>query len=90
MTFGFIITASLTKQVGKLAHKDKVLAIAVRKKITQIINSNAIFVNHFKNLGGNLKGYKRVHVGSFVLMFKIEGNMLIFDRFRHHDKAYKR
>ena len=88
MTFKFILTPTLTKQLDKLAHKDKALAIAVRNKLTQIINSDILFINHFKNLRGNLKAYKRVHVGSFVLMFKVEKDTVIFDRFRHHDDAY--
>ncbi len=88
MTFKFIITPSLAKQLDKLAHRDKALAIAVRKKIVQIIGCDDIFMNHLKNLRSGLKMYKRVHVGSFVLMFKIEGDTIIFDKFRHHDDAY--
>lgn len=90
MTFKFIITPSLEKVLNKLAHKDRMLALAVRKKISQIISSDMVFINHFKNLRGNLSEYKRVHIRSFVLMFKIEKDTIIFDRFRHHDEAYKR
>ena len=88
MSFRFDITPALGKQIDKLTHKDKVLALAVRKKIEQIISSDIIFINHFKNLRGNLCDYKRVHVGSFVLMFKVESDIIIFDKFRHHDNAY--
>ena len=88
MTFNFIITPILRKQIDKLAMKDKVLAIAVNKKIKQIINGDIIFLDHFKNLRGDLSNYKRVHVGSFVIIFKIEKDIIIFDKFRHHDKAY--
>ena len=88
MTFEFIITPALEKVLNKLAHKDRALAIAIRKKMAQIINSNMIFISHFKNLRGDLCDYKRFHVGSFVLMFKVEENTIIFDKFRHHDKAY--
>jgi len=88
MTFKFIITPDLRNVLNKLAHKDKALAIAVRKKIAQIISRDMVFINHFKNLRGNLSNYKRVHVGSFVLLFKIEDNTIIFDKLRHHDEAY--
>jgi len=88
MTFNFIITPALSKQINKLALKDITLAIAVRKKIIQIINSNTAFINHFKNLKGKLSKYKRAHIGSFVLMFKVEKDTIIFDKFRHHDEAY--
>ena len=88
MTFKFVITPALSRQIDKLAHKDRVLALAIRNKMTQIINSDVVFINHFKNLRGNLSDYKRVHVGSFVLMFKVEKDTIIFDMFRHHDDAY--
>ena len=88
MSFKFIITPDLEKVLNKLAHKDRSLALAIRKKMTQIINSDIVFLNHFKNLRGNLSQYKRVHVGSFVLMLKVEKDTIIFDRFRHHDEAY--
>lgn len=88
MSFKFIITPSLGKALNKLAYNDRALAVAVRNKMVQIINSDEEFIWHFKNLRGNLSSYKRVHVGSFVLIFKVEGNTIIFDRFRHHDEAY--
>ena len=88
MSFKFIITPALEKIIDKLARKDKILALAIRKKMAQLINSNISFINHLKNLRGNLSKYKRVHIGSHVLMFKIENNTLIFDKFIHHDKAY--
>ena len=88
MSFKFIITDALAKQIDKLARKDKILALAIRKKIAQVISGDISFFEHFKNLRGDLKDYKRVHVGSFVLIFKIEKATIIFDKFRHHDEAY--
>lgn len=88
MTFKFVITPALRKVLDKLARKDKALAIVVRKKMAQLIDSDMAFINHLKNLKGDLSDYKRVHVGSFVLMFKVEGDFLIFDKLRHHDDAY--
>lgn len=103
MSFRFTIGPSLEKQLDKLAHRDKALALAVRKKIVQIKAGNPAFLEHFKNarlrrasfqppVGRNLKGplkeYKRAHVGSFVLLFKIEGNLIIFVELLHHDEAY--
>ena len=88
MTFKFIITPSLSKQLGKLVKKDRILALSIRKKIIQIIKSSRIFLDHLKNLKGDLSHLKRIHVGSFVLIFKVEDDIIIFDKFRHHDKAY--
>jgi YafQ family addiction module toxin component len=72
----------------KLKRKDPALFNAVQKKINQIAQLDKTLIQHFKNLRGNLKDYKRVHVGSFVLMFKVEEDTIIFARFLHHDDAY--
>jgi YafQ family addiction module toxin component len=88
MTFKCAFTPELAKILHKLAQKDKVLAEAVMKKVSQIAEGDEVFLAHFKNLRGELSNYKRVHVGSFVLMFKLEDNVIIFDRLKHHDEAY--
>lgn len=88
MSFDYTLSKNCRKTLDKLAKKDRKLAIAVRKKINQITNSNKFAINHFKNLKGGLKDYKRVHVGSFVLIFKVEKEIIIFDRFVHHNQAY--
>lgn len=88
MTFEFFISPTLERTLDKLAHRDKALALAVRKKIRQIINCDVTTINHYKNLRGDMSDYKRVHVGSLVLLFKVEKYSIIFDRLVHHDKAY--
>lgn len=73
----------------KLLRKDKVLYEQVMKKIDEIINSGD--VEHYKNLRYNLKEYKRVHIGSFVLVFKFDKgfNLIIFEDLDHHDNIYR-
>ena len=88
MAVDFIISPELERRLDKLAHKDKTLALAVRKKIQQIINCDETTIHHFKNLRGGMSDYKRVQLGSFVLLFKVEKDVIIFDRFVHHGKAY--
>ncbi len=90
MTFKFIISPELERKLDKLAHKDKPLALAVRKKIQQIINCDETAIHHFKNLRGDMSDYKRVQLGSFVLLFKVERDIIIFDRLIHHDNAYRK
>ncbi|MFW6283119.1 MAG: type II toxin-antitoxin system RelE family toxin, partial [Minisyncoccales bacterium] len=62
----------------------------VLNKIEEIINSYDI--ESYKNLRNNLKNYKRVHVGSFVLIFRFDKlkKLIIFEDLDHHDKIYKR
>ncbi len=83
-----INTSKIQKVLMRLHKKDPAMFKAVQKKINQISKLNAHALNHFKNLKGPLKEYKRVHVGSYILMFKLEGDIIIFDRLLHHDEAY--
>ena len=83
-----IDTSRIEKVLRKLKQKDPILFKAVQRKINQIAVLDKTSIEHFKNLRGSLSGYKRAHAGSFVLMFKVEKDVIIFDSFRHHDDAY--
>ena len=84
LRLGFFIDDLLEK----LKKKDPVLFRALQKKIIQIAELDGATLQHFKNLRGDLKDYKRVHVDSFVLLFKVEEEVIIFAKFCHHDEAY--
>ena len=47
--------------------------------------------HHHKSLSNLLKNYRRVHVGHFVIAFRImeEGKMVRFVAFDHHDSIYE-
>ena len=83
-----INTTLIDSILAKLKVKDPALFRAGQKKICQIASLDRTTIQHFKNLRGNLKDYKRVHIGSYVLMFKVEQDTIIFARFLHHDNAY--
>lgn len=86
----FELSDSLKKIVAKLSKRDKSLALALRKKIFQIIECSPSELEHFKNLKGSKKHLKRAHVGSFVLVFYLKGNTIYFEDFDHHDKIYEK
>ena len=88
MTFNFIISPELQKVFEKIAKKDPVLALAIDKKIKQIVAYDMAAIQHLKNLRHDLSNLKRVQIGSFVLTFKIVGDTVIFEDFAHHDDAY--
>jgi mRNA-degrading endonuclease RelE of RelBE toxin-antitoxin system len=90
MTLPFKLSDPLKKTLGKLAKKDNPLATALRKKIEQIVNCDISEIEHFKNLRGPKSHLKRVHIGSFVLTFRLEGKIVYFEDFDHHDNIYKR
>ena len=77
------------KSVEKLAKKDKLLASELKKKMSQIISCDEASIEHYKNLRGALKGFKRTHVGSYVLLFSVKDKTVYFERFEHHDTVYE-
>ena len=90
MSFSFEISKELRIILSKLERKDRNFSIAVNKKIKQIIACDETSIPHFKNLKGELSDYKRVQIGSFVLLFQVKGSAIIFKRFVHHDRIYKK
>jgi YafQ family addiction module toxin component len=84
----FEISENLEQILVRILKKDKILYEQIRKKISEIVNSEDI--EHYKNLKYNMKDCKRVHIGHFVLVFRFDktNNTIIFDDFDHHDKIY--
>ncbi len=74
----------------KLEKKDKKLYENLMNKMGEIIAISD--VEHYKNLKYDLKEYKAVHVGSFVLVFKHDktNDMVFFCDFDNHDAIYKK
>lgn len=87
--YNYEIKPSLQKILAKLSRKDNKLYLQVLGKIEEIINCENL--DHYKNLRYNLKDFKKVHLGSFVLIFKLDSSDLIsFEDFEHHDIIYKK
>lgn len=84
------IKPSLQRILKKLSKKNGELYKQVIKKIEEIINSES--VEHYKNLKYDLKEYKEVHAGHFVLVFKFDKskNLISFEDFDHHDNIYNK
>lgn len=63
----------------------------LRKRLQNKIKEITESPHHYKPLQNVLKGKRRVHIGSFVLIFEIIENekTIAFHRFKHHDEAYK-
>ena len=47
--------------------------MAEYKKISEIVANTPDTINRYKNLRHDLKEFKRVHIGHFVLSFKVDG-----------------
>lgn len=92
MIFQPVLSEKLKKILTKVAVKNKILALAVNKKIKQICSCDEELINHYKNLKYGLSEYKRAHVDkSFVLLFKIDfqKKRVLFTKLEHHDRIYK-
>jgi len=93
MAFTFDISDHLRKTLEKLSRQDPVRSGMIYNKIKEIVESDGNAVDHYKNLKYGLSDYKRVHIDkSFVLIFKVfkKENHILFERFDHHDRIYKR
>mgnify|MGYP003967151823 CR=1 FL=1 len=87
--YNFKLHKRLEKTLSKLFKKNKILYEQVWKKIDEVVN--CFDVEHYKNLRSPLNKYKRVHVGSFVLVFRYDKkeNLVWFEAFEHHDFVYE-
>lgn len=78
-----VFTESFSKDV-KSIKKDKVLFNRLKHKIDEILENP----EHHPIKKYNLKGKRGAHIGSFVVVFEIKGDDVVFLRFKHHDYAY--
>jgi mRNA-degrading endonuclease RelE of RelBE toxin-antitoxin system len=79
------LSENLKDILARLLVKNKILHDRVLKKIDEVANSS----DHYKNLRYDMKEYKRVHVGHFVLLFRYSDDCIYFEEFQHHNYIYK-
>ncbi len=79
----------ITKKLAKLKKKDLAQYSQVRKKMDSILVDPH---HNYKFLGFDMKGANRVHLGPFVLVFKInhQNQVVSFEDYDHHDVIYKK
>jgi len=80
------VEEEVSKTFKKLLKKDRKQLEAINKKIEQILLNPA----QFKPLRYPLEGLRRVHVGSFVIIYQVLENppTVRIVKYRHHDEAY--
>jgi YafQ family addiction module toxin component len=90
MPYKYKTSKNFDRILERLFKKDKATYEQIINKIKEVINS--LDVEHYKNLRYNLNDYKRVHIGHFVLVFKLNKteNLIEFSDFDHHDIIYKK
>lgn len=77
----------IVRKLSKLKKKDAKHYEIIRKKMDQILANPK---HRFKDLHYDMKGINRVHIGHFVLIFKIDHTKKIvsFEDYDHHDNIY--
>ena len=80
-----VYSERLERALLKLAKKNRHLFSEVQIQIMKILHEPTIG----KPLRHALKNRRRLHVGSFVLVYEFHNNELRFLDFDHHDKIYK-
>ena len=60
---------------------------AVAKKLVELAEDP----HRFKPLSNVMKGFRRVHFGSFVLIFSIDEERMtvVLEDYEHHDRVYR-
>ena len=82
----FIFSIEFKKILEKTAKKDRMSLKKIESQVYKII-SNPLIGKPLRNV---MKNYRRVHIGSFVLIYKIENQEIIFMDYDHHDRIYKK
>ena len=81
------IREGLDRAFRKLAKRDSVHMEAIMKKVSEIAEDP----HAYKPLRAPLTGKRRVHIGSFVLLFSIDKvrRTVILEDYAHHDTVYR-
>jgi len=90
--FEFDYSDKLRAIVAKLRQRDPKRSTILQNKIVQIVQSDEVTIEHYKNLRSPLQHLKRVHIDSnFVLTFRYDKakKLILFVNFDHHDHIYK-
>lgn len=87
MEYDLSVHEKVDKEFKKLEKKDKELLKKVYKKLNQILENPY----RYKPLKGDLHGSRRVHIGSYVLIYETyeREKIVMVIRFAHHDRIYK-
>jgi YafQ family addiction module toxin component len=84
MVYQIEFSVQFEKSMKKLKKKDKVLFEQIQKKLINLVQNP----DHYKPLKNILAGYRRIHFGSFVLIYKIERDIVRIISLDHHDQSY--
>ena len=81
------VVESVDKTFRKLRKKDSAQFDCLTKKVKEILENP----HQFKPLKSPMQRMRRVHIGSFVLVYDIDEarKVVTLRRYEHHDSVYK-
>lgn len=84
-----LYSEELTRKLAKLKKKDSAQYSRVRRKMDSILSAPT---HSHKFLSHDMKGCNRVHIGHFVLVFRIDHQKktVSFEDYDHHDVIYRK
>jgi mRNA interferase RelE/StbE len=87
MTYQVIADPPVQKRLRKIFKKDRKTYDQLKKKLVEL-GQNPDIGNPLRNV---LKNRRRLQIGSFVLVYKVdtENEIITLLEFDHHDKVYK-
>lgn len=77
----------ITKKLSKLKKKNPQHYDRVDRKIKEILDNPK---HKYKNLRYDMGNFKRIHIGHFVLIFRVDHlkKLILFEDYDHHDNIY--
>jgi mRNA-degrading endonuclease RelE of RelBE toxin-antitoxin system len=88
MTYSPDISPDMDRILAKLEKKNRQQYVAVMNKLDEILENP----HHYKPLGNVMSGRRRVHFGSYVLVFSIDEarKKVVLKDYDHHDRVYRK
>ena len=88
MTYALDISPNVDRIFEKLEKKNRYQYEVIMDKLDEIVENP----HHYKPLGNVMSSKRRVHFGSFVLVFSIDETRktVVLEDYDHHDKVYRK
>jgi mRNA-degrading endonuclease RelE of RelBE toxin-antitoxin system len=88
MSYTDSYSEGIVKKLVKIKKKDSKHFSIIRKRMDGILREPH---HSYKFLHHDMKGFNRIHIGHFVLVFRIDhdNKKVSFEDYDHHDKIYK-
>ena len=85
MPYSAVFSKEIQHIFKKLRKKDRANYSRLQQTVYKILENPEAG----KPLRYDLKNFRRIHVGSFVLLYEVRDEAIFFADYQHHDTVYK-